>query len=67
MTGNLGFDITNYILHSPGISDLDPLSLDEITDPGRYANERLAQVSIGVIAISIALSRYAVWLNLLNQ
>ncbi|KAG9080384.1 hypothetical protein FRC06_006649, partial [Ceratobasidium sp. 370] len=52
-----GFDVTNYILHSPGISNLDPLNLDEIIDPGRYANERLAKVSIGVIAFSVALSR----------
>ncbi|KAG8716085.1 hypothetical protein FRC08_009845 [Ceratobasidium sp. 394] len=28
-----------------------------MTDPGRYANERLAKVSIGVIAFSMALSR----------
>ncbi|KAG8740512.1 hypothetical protein FRC12_015981, partial [Ceratobasidium sp. 428] len=52
-----GFDVTNYITHSPGISSLDSLSIDEITDPGRYANERLAKVSIDVIAFSIALSR----------
>ncbi|KAG8693521.1 hypothetical protein FRC09_010447 [Ceratobasidium sp. 395] len=52
-----GFDVTSYITHSPGISSLDGLSIDEITDPGRYANERLAKVSIDVIAFSIALSR----------
>ncbi|QRW07099.1 low temperature requirement protein LtrA [Ceratobasidium sp. AG-Ba] len=52
-----GFDVTNYITHSPGISYLDPLSMDEMNDPGRYANERLVKVSIDVIGFSIALSR----------
>ncbi|KAG9118808.1 hypothetical protein FRC07_006496, partial [Ceratobasidium sp. 392] len=37
-------------------------SIDEIADPGRYANERLAKVSIDVIAFSIALILgYAHW------
>ncbi|KAF8601794.1 hypothetical protein BDV93DRAFT_227926 [Ceratobasidium sp. AG-I] len=52
-----GFDVTNYIMHSPGLSVLDPMTMDEMTDPGRYANERLAKVSIEVIAASIAISR----------
>jgi hypothetical protein len=34
------------------------MNIDDITDPGRYASERLVKVSIDVIALSIALSRY---------
>ncbi|KAF8601824.1 hypothetical protein BDV93DRAFT_607936 [Ceratobasidium sp. AG-I] len=52
-----GFDVTNYILHSPGITDLVPMEKSQILDPDRYAAESLAQLSIEIIALSIAISR----------
>ncbi|KAG9101547.1 hypothetical protein FRC06_002831, partial [Ceratobasidium sp. 370] len=51
-----GFDITNYILHSPGSDNLEPYDVDTIT-PDRYGDERLAKISIRVIMISISVSR----------
>ncbi|KEP45576.1 putative transmembrane protein, partial [Rhizoctonia solani 123E] len=53
-----GYDITTYILHSPGMPGiLDPQPLDNITDPERYNDEVTARDSIRVIALSIAISR----------
>lgn len=62
-----GFDVTNYIIHSPGISDLDPMGTDQILDPDRYASERLAKVSMKVIAISMAISRCVVIIYVLQK
>ncbi|CAE6529186.1 unnamed protein product [Rhizoctonia solani] len=54
-----GFDITTYILHSPGTPGVlsDPQPLKAITEPEEYNNELAARTSIQVIALSIALSR----------
>ncbi|KAG8685491.1 hypothetical protein FRC11_010489, partial [Ceratobasidium sp. 423] len=53
-----GFDVTTYILQSPGMSGvLDPKPLADIIDPDRYNREMTARVSIRVIAFSIAISR----------
>ncbi|CAE6468036.1 unnamed protein product [Rhizoctonia solani] len=54
-----GFDITTYILHSPGTPGVlsDPQPLKAITEPEKYNNELAARTSIQVIALSIALSR----------
>ncbi|KAG8747791.1 hypothetical protein FRC10_011236 [Ceratobasidium sp. 414] len=51
-----GFDITNYILHSPGSDNLEPYDIDTIT-PDRYGAERLTKVSVRVVMISISISR----------
>ncbi|KAG8699337.1 hypothetical protein FRC11_013771, partial [Ceratobasidium sp. 423] len=54
-----GYDITTYILRSPGLEPgtLDSKTLEEITDPKRYNDELTARASIQVIACSLALSR----------
>ncbi|KAF8598972.1 hypothetical protein BDV93DRAFT_560873 [Ceratobasidium sp. AG-I] len=51
------FDVTNYILHSPGMVYLDPMRTDDIYDPDRYSAQRTASLSMKVIAISLAISR----------
>ncbi|KAG8735122.1 hypothetical protein FRC10_010963 [Ceratobasidium sp. 414] len=56
-----GFDITNYILHSPGSDHLEPYDVDTIT-PDRYGDERLAEISIHVIMVSISISRILIYL-----
>ncbi|KAH7338462.1 hypothetical protein B0J17DRAFT_718118 [Rhizoctonia solani] len=55
-----GYDITTYILHSPGTPGVlsVPQPLKKITEPETYNNELPARVSIRVIALSIALSRF---------
>ncbi|KAG9076572.1 hypothetical protein FRC06_009441 [Ceratobasidium sp. 370] len=40
-----GFDITNYILHSPGSDNLELYDIDTIT-PDRYGAERLTKISV---------------------
>ncbi|CAE6451724.1 unnamed protein product [Rhizoctonia solani] len=54
-----GYDVTTYILHSPGLDPdvLETKSLNDITDPKRYNDEKTARASIQVIAFSIAMSR----------
>ncbi|KAL5634232.1 hypothetical protein ACGC1H_006150 [Rhizoctonia solani] len=53
-----GFDVTAYILHSPGMpGTLDPKPMTDITDPKRYNSEMTARVSLRVIAFSLAMSR----------
>ncbi|CAE6483799.1 unnamed protein product [Rhizoctonia solani] len=53
-----GFDVTAYILHSPGMpGTLDPIAMADITDPDRFNSEMTARVSLRVIAFSIAMSR----------
>jgi hypothetical protein len=54
---DIGYDVTMYILHSPGTAEFDPKTVDEITDPGRYHAETMAKVSMNVTAASIVLSR----------
>ncbi|QRV79656.1 low temperature requirement protein LtrA [Ceratobasidium sp. AG-Ba] len=51
-----GFDITNYILHSPGSDNLETYDIETIT-PERYAAERLAKISVRVIMLAISISR----------
>ncbi|KAG9091656.1 hypothetical protein FRC07_011810, partial [Ceratobasidium sp. 392] len=51
-----GFDITNYILHSPGADELEPYDIDTLT-PERYSAERLTKISIRVIMLSVSISR----------
>ncbi|KAG9121803.1 hypothetical protein FRC07_002083 [Ceratobasidium sp. 392] len=55
------FDIRNYILRSPGSSELVPYNISTIT-PEQYSAERLAKVSIRVIMISVTMSRRSVLL-----
>ncbi|KAG9079388.1 hypothetical protein FS749_008561 [Ceratobasidium sp. UAMH 11750] len=51
-----GFDVTNYILHSPGSDNLESYDIETMT-PVRYGDERLAKISIRVIMLSISISR----------
>jgi hypothetical protein len=53
----LGYDVSTYILHSPGIIKLEPMTTDQITDPDRYHAERMAKLSMKVIAMTVAISR----------
>ncbi|CAE6374929.1 unnamed protein product [Rhizoctonia solani] len=50
-----GFDISNYILHSPGSSDIHVYDIMTI-EPERYKAERLAKVSIRVITFMVRLT-----------
>ncbi|QRV79657.1 transmembrane protein [Ceratobasidium sp. AG-Ba] len=50
------FDITSYILRSPGSDSLETYDIETIT-PERYAAERLTKISVRVIMIAIAISR----------
>ena len=45
---------------------LDPIATDEIYEPERYAAQRLASLSMKVIAISLALSRYVFMFQVLQ-
>ncbi|KAH7338475.1 hypothetical protein B0J17DRAFT_628955 [Rhizoctonia solani] len=56
-----GYDVTAYIRHSPGISTFDPQTMDEMVDPERYRADRVADYSLKVIAVSLALSRTLLW------
>ncbi|EUC57236.1 low temperature requirement protein LtrA [Rhizoctonia solani AG-3 Rhs1AP] len=57
-----GYDVTAYIMHSPGISTLDPKStIDDIVDPDRYAADLLAGDSLCVIALTLAINRTLLW------
>ncbi|KAG9086121.1 hypothetical protein FRC06_003265, partial [Ceratobasidium sp. 370] len=51
-----GFDVTNYILHSPGSQESEPYDLAAAT-PDWFRDERFTKVSLQVIIISIAISR----------
>ncbi|KAG8750352.1 hypothetical protein FRC12_012923 [Ceratobasidium sp. 428] len=51
-----GFDVSNYILHSPGSTEWEDTAIETIT-PEQYSNERVAKVSLAAIAIVLALSR----------
>ncbi|KAG8708058.1 hypothetical protein FRC09_001465, partial [Ceratobasidium sp. 395] len=51
-----GFDVSNYILHSPGSTEWEDTAIETIT-PEQYSNERVARVSLVAIAIVLALSR----------
>ncbi|CAE7226053.1 unnamed protein product [Rhizoctonia solani] len=51
-----GFDVSNYILHSPGSTGLRVYDIMTI-DPERYKAERLTKVSFRVITLVVALSR----------
>ncbi|KAG9124944.1 hypothetical protein FRC07_009619, partial [Ceratobasidium sp. 392] len=51
-----GFDVSTYILHSPGSTEWEDTAIETIT-PEQYSNERVAKVSLVAIAIVLALSR----------
>ncbi|KAJ1304851.1 hypothetical protein OPQ81_005984 [Rhizoctonia solani] len=51
-----GFDISNYILHSPGSTELHVYDIMTI-EPERYKAERLTKISLRVITLVVALSR----------
>ncbi|KAG8735123.1 hypothetical protein FRC10_010964 [Ceratobasidium sp. 414] len=52
----LGFDVSTYILHSPGSTQWEDTAIETIT-PDQYSNERVAKVSLVAISIVLALSR----------
>ncbi|CAE6398529.1 unnamed protein product [Rhizoctonia solani] len=56
-----GYDVTAYILRSPGVDILDPKTMDEMFDPDRYQKDRIASYSMRVIAFSLAASRAVHW------
>ncbi|KAB5588748.1 Transmembrane protein [Ceratobasidium theobromae] len=51
-----GFDVSNYILHSPGSLQLETYDAITIT-PDRYKAERLTKISLRVITFVLAFSR----------
>ncbi|CAE6448074.1 unnamed protein product [Rhizoctonia solani] len=51
-----GYDVTNYILRSPGSSELETYDITTIS-PDRYAAEHLTKLSLRVITFVVALSR----------
>lgn len=53
----VGFDVSNYILHSPGSLQLETYDAITIT-PDRYKAERLTKISLRVITFVLAFSRY---------
>ncbi|CCO34173.1 hypothetical protein BN14_08266 [Rhizoctonia solani AG-1 IB] len=53
-----GYNVTSYILKSPGVDTLDPKTIAEMFDPERYQADRIASYSLSVIAFSLAFSRY---------
>jgi hypothetical protein len=55
----LGYDVRNYILQSPGSSQLEPYDITTIS-PERYSAERLTKISLRVITFVAAMSRYVV-------
>ncbi|KAF8601826.1 hypothetical protein BDV93DRAFT_607937 [Ceratobasidium sp. AG-I] len=58
-----GFDVTNYILHSPGIPYLDPQTTDQMEKPERYSDDRLAHLSLEIIALAVAISRVLLFIQ----
>jgi len=57
--GGSGYDVTFYISKLPGAKegDMKEQTLDEMTDPERYRQDRVASHSLHVIAFSLAVSR----------
>ncbi|KAF8609066.1 hypothetical protein BDV93DRAFT_519088 [Ceratobasidium sp. AG-I] len=51
-----GFDVSNYILQSPGSEKLESFDIATIT-PERFSAERVTKLSLGVITIAVATSR----------
>ncbi|CAE6483845.1 unnamed protein product [Rhizoctonia solani] len=52
-----GYDVTAYIMHSPGISTLKSnLTIADMVDPDQYQADRLAEYSLRVIALTLAIS-----------
>ncbi|CAE6397844.1 unnamed protein product [Rhizoctonia solani] len=51
-----GYDVRNYILQSPGSSQLEPYDITTIS-PERYSAERLTKISLRVITFVAAMSR----------
>ncbi|KAF8609069.1 hypothetical protein BDV93DRAFT_216360 [Ceratobasidium sp. AG-I] len=51
-----GFDVSNYILQSPGSDKLESFDIATIT-PERFSAERVTELSLGVITIAVATSR----------
>ncbi|CAE7060675.1 unnamed protein product [Rhizoctonia solani] len=59
-----GYDVTAYIMHSPGISTLiSNLTIDDMIDPDQYQADRLAEYSLRVIALTLAISRTLLWIQ----
>ncbi|GAB1524678.1 hypothetical protein RhiTH_007832 [Rhizoctonia solani] len=51
-----GYDVRNYILRSPGSSELETYDIITI-NPERYSTERLTKISLRVITFVLAMSR----------
>ncbi|KAF8609068.1 hypothetical protein BDV93DRAFT_519090 [Ceratobasidium sp. AG-I] len=51
-----GFDVSDYILQSPGSEELESFDIATIK-PERFSAERVAKISLGVITIVVATSR----------
>ncbi|KAF8609072.1 hypothetical protein BDV93DRAFT_551865 [Ceratobasidium sp. AG-I] len=51
-----GFDVSNYILHSPGSFTWESTDL-ETTTPERYNIERVTKISLEAITVVVAISR----------
>ncbi|KAG8722325.1 hypothetical protein FRC09_006441 [Ceratobasidium sp. 395] len=51
-----GFDVTTYILHSPGSDDLYTYN-ESFATPDQYKAQRLTKISLRVIMIAICISR----------
>ncbi|KAF8694693.1 Bacterial low temperature requirement A protein (LtrA), partial [Rhizoctonia solani] len=60
-TTRAGYDVTAYILKSPGADRLDPQTVDQMFDPDRYQKDRIASYSMRVIAFALAASRAIHW------
>ncbi|CAE7060715.1 unnamed protein product [Rhizoctonia solani] len=59
-----GYDVTAYIMHSPGISTLKSnLTIADMVDPDQYQADRLAEYSLRVIALTLAISRTLLWIQ----
>ncbi|KAG8761109.1 hypothetical protein FRC11_014344 [Ceratobasidium sp. 423] len=56
-----GYDVTMYISKSPGADRLDQQTMDQMTDPERYREDRVVSHSLDVIAFSLAFSRMVHW------
>ncbi|KAF8751916.1 Bacterial low temperature requirement A protein (LtrA) [Rhizoctonia solani] len=60
-TTRAGYDVTAYILKSPGADRLDPQTVNQMFDPDRYQKDRIASYSMRVIAFALAASRAIHW------
>ncbi|CAE6466016.1 unnamed protein product [Rhizoctonia solani] len=56
-TVGTGYDIGNYISHSPGTDELDPKPIEDINDPKRYFGEITASLSATILALAFVITR----------